>query len=172
MDKGYFRMTQVTKDQIRDAQSEFEKDCTVFEYEGEDPVFRVTLSHAQYKTVTSILQSALDAGGDAITGDTSDGYHTFNELYEHRHALFSALLRCYPTEAWKSRKHDDGSMFDGWFIAGIHTPEGNATYHIPMRLWDAFEAHEVGNAPAWDGHTPDDVIKRIQALTQPSTTGE
>lgn len=106
-----------------------------------------------------------------ITGDTSDGYHTFNELYEHRHTLFAALLRCYPTEAWKSKKHDDGTMFDGWFIAGIHTPEGNATYHIPMRLWDTFEAHEVETAPKWDGHTSADVCKRLSML-QPYTKGE
>ena len=26
-----------------------------------------------------------------ITGDTSDGYHTFNELYRHRAILFSVI---------------------------------------------------------------------------------
>jgi len=115
-------------------------------------------------TICAALAGKPKDGGD-VTGDTSDGYHTFNELYEHRHALFAALLRCYPTEAWKSKKHDDGTMFDGWFIAGIHTPDGNATYHIPMRLWDAFQAHEVDTAPKWDGHTPQDVIDRIGTLT-------
>lgn len=99
-----------------------------------------------------------------VTGDTSDGYHTFNELYEHRHALFSVI--CKQNNGWKSRKHSDGTMWDGWFIAGVETPQGQATYHIPERLWDEFDCIEFQKAPEWDGHTADDVIKRIKHLNQ------
>ena len=105
-----------------------------------------------------------DTKGVDITGDTSDGYHTFNELYEHRHTLFAAVLRLIPDKAWKSKLHDDGTMFDGWFIAGIETPEGQVTYHIPLRLWDKFKVTELPNAPKWDGHTSDDVLQRIDHL--------
>lgn len=114
---------------------------------------------------------ALYQSANVIDGDTSDGYHTFNELYEHRHTLFAALLKCYPEIAWKSLKHADGTMFDGWFIAGLNTPSGQATYHIPMRLWYSFEANVLHEAPEWDGHTADDVIKRIAALKNPSDAG-
>lgn len=31
---------------------------------------------------------------EKITGETSDGYHTFNELYHHRAVLFSVICRC------------------------------------------------------------------------------
>ena len=92
-------------------------------------------------------------------GDTSDGYHTFNELYEHRHALFA--LAASVMGGWKSKQHEDGSMFDGWFIAGIETSSGVITYHLPIRLWDNFPAKEIEKAPKWDGHTADDVITRV-----------
>ncbi len=99
-------------------------------------------------------------------GETSDGYHTFNELYEHRHRLFIAL--CAHVDSWKSRLHDDGSFLEGWFIAGINTPQGQATYHLPNRLWDDLKAPEMANAPKWDGHTSNDVLDRLAILT-PST---
>lgn len=92
-------------------------------------------------------------------GEFSDGYHTFNELYEHRHLLFSKLAE------WKSKLHSDGTMFDGWFIAGIGEEEGKQiTYHIPMRLWDIFRCKELDKAPKWDGHTPNDVLNRLSKL--------
>ena len=70
-------------------------------------------------------------------GEVSDGYHTFDELYEHRHSLMLALMRCLPYCSWFSRCHDDGSSFDGWFICGIDLPRANGTvtYHLPERLW-------------------------------------
>jgi hypothetical protein len=36
-------------------------------------------------------------------GDVSDGYHTFNELYEHRHMLFLMLMYSRCQDAWYSR---------------------------------------------------------------------
>ena len=105
-----------------------------------------------------------------ITGDTSDGYHTFNELYAHRHALFIALMKCHKDKSWRSLLHSDGTMFAGWFIAGINTPDGQATYHMPMSVWETTEGIEtLRTAPEWDGHTPADVITRIGHL---KTTGE
>jgi hypothetical protein len=37
-----------------------------------------------------------------IDGDTSDGYHTFNELYYHRMILFSVICNQNKSKAWKS----------------------------------------------------------------------
>ena len=94
----------------------------------------------------------------------SDGHHTFKELYEHRHALFAAVSKSQG--GWKSKLHDDGTMFDGWFIAGCTTPQGPITYHLPLKWWDAFPAVALAKAPAWDGHTSTDVVGRIKSLLE------
>lgn len=100
-----------------------------------------------------------------VTGDTSDGYHTFNELYHHRAVLFSVIVRDHADLAWKSRAHHDGTMYDGMFIVGIETPQGQATYHYDIDpYWDMFECKELDRAPEWDGHTPDEAIARIATL--------
>jgi len=103
--------------------------------------------------------------GTPVTGETSDGYHTFNELYHHRAVLFSVIVRDHIDRAWKSKAHHDGTMYDGMFIVGIETPEGQATYHYDIDpYWDMFDCKELDQAPEWDGHTPDDAIERIATL--------
>lgn len=102
---------------------------------------------------------------EKITGDTSDGYHTFSELYDHRAKLFSVIVRDHREIAWKSRLHHDGTMYDGMFIVGVETPEGQATYHYDVDpYWDLFDCEELDRAPEWDGHTPQQAIDRIAAL--------
>ena len=99
-------------------------------------------------------------------GDVSDGYHTFNELYHHRAVLFSVICNLMPEKAWKSKYHDTGDMYDGMFIVGIETPEGQATYHYDIDpYWDMFRVKELERAPKWDGHTPSDAIERISTLS-------
>ena len=100
-----------------------------------------------------------------ITGETSDGYHTFNELYHHRAVLFSVIVKAFPERAWKARQHHDGTMYDGMFIVGIDTPEGQASYHYDINpYWDMFACLELERAPEWDGHTPAQAIERIGKL--------
>lgn len=100
-----------------------------------------------------------------ITGETSDGYHTFNELYHHRAVLFSVIVKAFPERTWKARKHHDGTMYDGMFIVGIETPEGQATYHYDIEpYWDMFNCPEREFAPEWDGHTAAQAIERIGKL--------
>ena len=102
-----------------------------------------------------------------VTGDTSDGFHTFDELYRHRAVLFSFIVTCFPGASWKSRRHHDGTMYDGMFIVGIKTPWGQATYHYDVdKCWDMFPCQELDRAPEWDGHTPDQAIERIERLAQ------
>ena len=108
--------------------------------------------------------AALKEFREGDKGEVSDGHHTFNELYEHRHALFSALIKRLPLHGWKSKLHDDGSMFKGWFIAGFATPHGTITYHIPRHLWHEFPCKELDKAPKWDGHTSEDVIERLYSV--------
>lgn len=97
-------------------------------------------------------------------GEVSDGYHTFNELYEHRTTLFSIILNQNKDKGWKSKLHDDGTMFDNYFIAGITTPEGEYTYHQSMDWWDKFDVEERERAPAWDGHKPEDITRLYSLL--------
>lgn len=98
-------------------------------------------------------------------GEVSDGYHTFNELYHHRAVLFSVICNQNKGLAWKSKKHADGSMFDGMFIAGIKTPDGQATYHYDIDpYWNMFHVKELECAPEWDGHTPSEAIERISKI--------
>ncbi len=101
-------------------------------------------------------------------GEISDGYHTFNELYAHRDNLF--ILCCYhlrfnvENRIWKSKKHSDGSMYEGYFILGV-TGKGikPISYHLPMTLWDKCPfAEELLLALPWDGHTSEDVLERIK----------
>lgn len=90
-------------------------------------------------------------------GNVSDGSHTFNELYYHRMMLFSVICNTYRDKAWKSWKHDDGTMFDNYFIVGITTPQGDYSYHYSEECWDMFHVKELENAPKWDGHEPKDI---------------
>jgi len=111
--------------------------------------------------------------GARITGDTSDGYHTFDELYHHRAVLFSVIVRDHRELAWKSKAHHDGTMYDGMFIVGIETPQGQATYHYDVDpYWDMFDCKELGRAPEWDGHTPSEAIERIATLGRPTCSLE
>lgn len=89
--------------------------------------------------------------------DISDGYHTFNELYYHRAVLFSLVCKANKEHAWKSRLHSDGTMWDGLFIVGITTPEGNYSYHYNDERWDMFDVKELEKAPEYDGHLPSDI---------------
>lgn len=94
----------------------------------------------------------------------SDGYHTFEELYYHRMVLFSVICNQNKERAWKSWKHDDGTMFNDYFIVGIETKEGSYTYHYHKDHWDMFDVEELDYAPLWDGHLPKDIIRLLSLL--------
>ena len=109
--------------------------------------------------------------GDSI--EVSDGYHTMDELYDHRIELYIALCRTMQTHdelcavpIWRSELHADGKRYDGWFILGIGKEKGSQiSYHLPMHRWgDTDFAETLENAPVWDGHTPADVINRLKSL--------
>jgi hypothetical protein len=92
----------------------------------------------------------------------SDGVHTFGELYLHRNHLFIALMKSHPQMSWRSLQHDNGSFHDGWFIAGMKTPKGDITYHLPESMWYMLDGIKtLGKAPKFDGHTSQDVLDRL-----------
>lgn len=116
------------------------------------------------------------------TMQVSDGYHTMDEVYDHRIALFMQVckMQAYFNEIasaqgidrarriWKSKNHHptDKPMFEGWFIMGIDTEPGRQiTYHLPLKLWDECDfAIQFIKAPKWDGHTSADVLERLKRL--------
>ncbi len=100
-------------------------------------------------------------------GEVSDGYHTFNELYHHRAVLFAVICNQNPGHAWKSKKHFDGSMYDGMFIVGLNTPFGPVTYHYDIDpYWNMFCVAEKDYADVWDGSTSDDCVKRLEKFAE------
>lgn len=98
---------------------------------------------------------------DIDTGKISDGYHTFDELYYHRMILFAVICRHNRKRAWKSWKHEDGTMFDDYFVVGVVTKEGDYTYHYHKDHWELFKVPELEHAPKWDGHKPEDVSRLL-----------
>jgi hypothetical protein len=101
------------------------------------------------------------------TGKISDGYHTFDELYEHRHTLYIALCKRNKSTAWRAIKHSDGTSYEGWFVLGIGKEKGTQiTYHLPMSKWQDCDnwCETLSKAPEWDGHTSVDVLTRIKNL--------
>lgn len=105
--------------------------------------------------------------------EVSDGWHTFEELYDHRIRLFISLCRTlvfydskFP-QVWASVQHADGSTFGDWFVMGIGKEKGKQiTYHLPARFWQEIceFAEILEKAPEWDGHTPNDVLMRLENI--------
>jgi len=109
----------------------------------------------------------------------SDGYHTFNDLYEFRKlynaALFNEWAMMWKHEmaitpkydVHKSWKHNDGELCfgGGWFVVVAVLPGGQITNHYEAKDWDLFKIPEVEKAKyVFDGHTSADVLERLKAL--------
>ncbi len=110
------------------------------------------------------------------TGELSDGFHTMEELYDHRRALTAALAAERSDISWRSKAHhpDDGPMFEGgYFIVGIDTPARTITYHYKLEHWDDFaEVPELEHAPKWDGAQPDQTVVRLLAWARDTPLAE
>ena len=101
------------------------------------------------------------------TGDVSDGYHTFNELYDHRCLLWINLCLSHPDNCFKTNRDDKGSVWPGWFILGMNTQHGMMTYHIPVQYWQLLDSiKEIESNKDYDGHTSDDVLDRLLKLAE------
>jgi hypothetical protein len=110
----------------------------------------------------------------AIDGNTSDGYHTFNELYEFRKAYNVALFnewafsgKCSVHKSWR---HHDGELCfgGGWFIVVAVLPQGQISNHYEAKDWGLFSVSETERALfEFDGHTGADVIERLNSYTPP-----
>lgn len=101
---------------------------------------------------------------------TCDGFHTFDELYEHRSVLFIALCKQIQEKkkvCWRSGIHSDGSFYPGMFLLGLWLENGKQiTYHLDRKkYWKMTSfAKWMRKAPKFDGHTSNDVLERINNL--------
>jgi hypothetical protein len=108
-----------------------------------------------------------------VTENTSDGYHTFKELYDFRKAYNVALFNQWGSilvdfklkyDVHKSWKHNDGELCfgGGWFIVVAILPTGQISNHYEAKDWDLFKIPIVEKAKyEFDGHTGQDVIDRL-----------
>ena len=125
MEKKNYDLTQITRVLL-----EIRDNCVPKDEEVYDDPKRME----KYDALNAAID-LINNPSQLVTGDTSDGYHTFNELYHHRAVLF------------------------------IETPRGQATYHYDIDpYWDMFKCRELERAPEWDGHTPQEAIDRIGEL--------
>ena len=126
------------------------------------------MKHKEAKNDADFLIKKLKAENNTDKGNISDGYHTFNELYEYRllynAGFFNELAKNNKYNVVKSKKHDDGKdcFGGGWFIVQAQLPTGQISNHYEIKDWNLFKCKEVEQAPEWDGHTPQDVIERIR----------
>lgn len=94
-----------------------------------------------------------------VNNDISDGYHTFNELYDHRCLLFINLCLMQPNKcAYKTDEH-----FGDWFCLYLELPKGQISYHIPSKFQNLVSGKIKNDQNyVWDGHTSNDVLMRLQ----------
>jgi hypothetical protein len=113
-------------------------------------------------------------------GKISDGYHTFDELYEFRKVYNAALFNEWAMlwnenkqaiiakyDVHKSWKHSDGELCfgGGWFIVVAVLPDGQISNHYEAKDWDLFKIPETEKAKfEFDGHTSTDVLERLRNL--------
>ena len=135
---------------------------------------------AQAQTLLEVIRDdsgcptkALQHSGEPVVdGNTSDGYHTFNELYDFRKAYNAAFFnelhannKCSVHKSW--RHHDNELCFGGgWFIvvAVLHT--GQISNHYEAKDWGLFAIPEAEKALVeFDGHTGKDVVERLNGHT-------
>ena len=99
----------------------------------------------------------------------SDGYHSFDELYEFRKFYNALVVNTFYQmgicSVEKSKKHHDGELCfgGGWFVVVMELPTGQVTNHYRLKDWDLFQIPEVLVASRkWDGHTSKDSLYRME----------
>ena len=112
------------------------------------------------------VQAIINKTPSDLRGGLSDGYHTFNELYDFRKAYNVALFNEFGTKynVHKSIRHHDGELCfgGGWFIVVAILPSGQISNHYEMKDWDLFKIPEFEKALfKFDGHTGAEVIDRL-----------
>lgn len=115
----------------------------------------------------NLQRARLEAAGPKITPETSDGYHTFAELYHYRMlynaALFNEWAAAGRYDVHKSLRHSDGELCfgGGWFVVCAQLPSGQISNHYEVADWELFRIPARETPAEWDGHTPEEVATRL-----------
>lgn len=97
---------------------------------------------------------------DVETGKVSDGYHTFDELYEHRVLLWINLCLTHPLSCYVVEEH-----YPGWFLLGMQTEHGQISYHCSNKYLSMVpKILFTREAPLFDHHNSQDVLERLVKL--------
>ncbi len=132
--------------------------------EGASKMFDVLLPHLKQAITTAV------EARERVDENTSDGYHTFKELYEFRKVynavLFNEWAKQGKYNVHKSLKHSDGEdcFGGGWFIVTATLPSGQISNHYELKDWKLFRVDEHVKADEWDGHTAQDVVARLLSI--------
>ena len=116
-----------------------------------------------------LIEKARELG--LAINQVSDGYHTFDELYDYRMAYNAALFNEYALngkyDVHKSLRHADGELCfgGGWFVVVAELPTGQITNHYPMKDWEQFQIPEREKASEWDGHSPEAALNRLKGMS-------
>ena len=101
-------------------------------------------------------------------GEISDGYNSFNELYEQIAILFAMVVNTHKDKSWKSWKHHDGSYCsedpNELFLVGIDTPSGQFSYYFEADYYPLFMCEKVDYAPEYDGHVTEDISRLFSLI--------
>ncbi len=92
-----------------------------------------------------------------VNGDISDGYHTFDELYEHRCLLFINLCLMDKDNCFLKKDH-----YKGWDCIYWLSPSGQISYHVPVSMRPLYEKTFLATPRDYDGHESKDVIFRLR----------
>lgn len=124
---------------------------------------KTMLKYISEKAFRDFLEAHLPQKS-SVDENTSDWYHTFKELYEHRVALYIRLVNetIWKYKRHKSKIHNDWSEFEWWFILMWYIPE-QVSYHLPNNVWDLVKCEIKEKADKWDWHTSADVVKHLNS---------
>lgn len=119
--------------------------------------------------------------GPVVDNDACDGCCIFDELYDQRTGLLAAfcstlvgsMIKAGRSRAqilevfFKSHRHHDGSMYDGYFIVGVNCahigvePDRWATFYCQDKWWTRFLVPSVELATESDVDTTEDAMQRL-----------
>lgn len=106
-----------------------------------------------------------------VSGLTSDGYHTFNELYDHRCLLWINL--CLKSDlhydVFWVRDHLPGWDLLVWEKRDLMGKNIQISYHVPEKYRELYEDRFTElKSFEFNGHTSNDVLKILESLARSS----
>lgn len=108
-----------------------------------------------------------------VGNDISDGYHTFDELYEHRCILYLAFVKSWADSTPNSRldTYLCPEHYEGWDCLTIRLRGKLISYHIKSELNHLYTfpytlLSKNQQEAMYDGHSSEDVLARLEKFTK------